>query len=65
MPLGRWFRGDLGTLLAARIDERPVGQIFDPEVIRRLTDDHASGRADRAAKLHALIYLDHWLERWT
>jgi asparagine synthase (glutamine-hydrolysing) len=64
MPFSRWLRGDLGSMLADRVEERPVAQLVEPAAIRRLAAEHASGRADRGAKLHALLFLDHWLERW-
>src|SRR5204863_3388483 len=64
MPFSRWLRGDLGGMLAERVEQRPVAQLFDPAAIRRLVEEHSSGRADRGAQLHALLFLDHWLERW-
>jgi asparagine synthase (glutamine-hydrolysing) len=59
VPLGRWFRRDLREtahdLLAT---ERGW---FRPEEMRRLLDEHESGRADHGHRLWCLLMLELWM----
>jgi asparagine synthase (glutamine-hydrolysing) len=59
VPLGRWFRRDLREtahdLLAT---ERGW---FRPEEVRRLLDEHESGRADHGHRLWCLLMLELWM----
>lgn len=62
MPLGRWLGGDLAGFGALGAD-RPASAVIDRASVGRLRVDHAGGR-DAASRLHAVAFLDHWLERW-
>jgi len=58
VPLGRWFREDLrelahDTLLGSR-------EWFRAAEVRRLLDEHESGRADHGHRLWCLLMLDLW-----
>ena len=64
MPLGAWLRGELRSRLALRVQNRPVAALYSADALRALADEHASGAADHTGKLHALFFLDEWLERW-
>ncbi|HZR95366.1 MAG TPA: asparagine synthase (glutamine-hydrolyzing) [Gaiellaceae bacterium] len=63
MPLGQWLRDEVALRLDRRFDERPISQLVAPELVHRLAAEHASG-LDRTSKLHSLLFLDQWLERW-
>jgi asparagine synthase (glutamine-hydrolysing) len=63
MPLGRWLRSGLGAFGSITPD-RPVAAIVDPGVVAALRTSHASGD-NLTSRLHAVTFLDHWLERWT
>jgi asparagine synthase (glutamine-hydrolysing) len=59
VPLGRWFREDLRELTHDVLrNER--GWFRDSE-LRRLMDEHESGRADHGHRLWCLLMLELWL----
>jgi asparagine synthase (glutamine-hydrolysing) len=59
VPLGRWFRSDLRDaahdLLSGDRDW------FRPDTVRRLLDEHESGRADHGHRLWCLLMLELWV----
>ena len=62
VPLGHWFRGPFGGIidelvLGARTAERGL---LDAAAVRRLVEEHRSGRADHGARLWALVNLELW-----
>lgn len=66
LPLAAWLRGDL----AERLEElaRPSAPLlgtglFAPAGLRRLIDEHRSGRRDHARPLWALLMFDAFLRR--
>ena len=64
MPLGRWLRGDLAPLTAA-LAAGPVGELVDPGYVADAAYEHSVGARDRTAELHNLVFLAHWLEKWS
>jgi asparagine synthase (glutamine-hydrolysing) len=62
MPLGRWLGGlhSFGALA----EGRPAATVLDPAAVARLRARHGEGR-EGTSRLHAVTFLDHWLERWT
>jgi asparagine synthase (glutamine-hydrolysing) len=59
VPLGRWFRSDLKELSHdLLLSERGW---FRPEAVRRLLDEHESGRADHGHRLWCLLMLELWV----
>ncbi|HUE87448.1 MAG TPA: asparagine synthase-related protein, partial [Vicinamibacterales bacterium] len=66
VPLERWFRGPLSgiardVLLDRRTAERGLLQI---PAVRRLLDEHQSGRALHHSKLWTLLMLELWFRTW-
>jgi asparagine synthase (glutamine-hydrolysing) len=66
VPLSAWFRGELRELAAdllldARARQR--GQIR-PVALKRLLDEHVSGRADHGHRLWCLVMLELWQRTW-
>jgi asparagine synthase (glutamine-hydrolysing) len=59
VPLGRWFRSDLRDL-ARGLLSRDRGW-FRPEAVRRLLEEHESGRADHGHRLWCLLMLELWV----
>lgn len=62
VPIARWFRGELmaparDVLLGD--SARGRGQMR-PQVVARLLDEHAAGRADHAHRLWCLLMLELW-----
>ena len=62
MPLGRWL-GELPSFGALSAD-RPAAGLIDPAAVAHLHRAHGDGRPS-TSRLHAVAFLDHWLERWT
>jgi len=62
MPLSLWLRG--GLALGDAREGSALQECIDASFLERLRAEHAAGR-DRTAALHGLMFLDHWLSRWT
>jgi asparagine synthase (glutamine-hydrolysing) len=61
VPLGRWFREDLRELAhEAMAADRGW---FRPAEVRRLLDEHGSGRADHGHRLWCLLMLELWVRQ--
>jgi len=65
VPIGSWFRGSLRERLRRDLlegDLRETG-IFDNNSIRKLVDQHQSGRRDHTAGLWALLMFEAFVKR--
>jgi asparagine synthase (glutamine-hydrolysing) len=62
VPIDDWFRGPLrGVAADVLLDERVRGRgQLRPATLRRLLDEHASGRADHGHRLWCLLMLELW-----
>ncbi|MCP5140741.1 MAG: amidotransferase 1, exosortase A system-associated [Gammaproteobacteria bacterium] len=65
VPVAEWFRGPLREHLQRRVLGPELQQlgIFDPSALRRLVDEHLSGRFDRSAALWALAMFESFQRR--
>lgn len=66
VPLDHWFRHELRDF-ARDILLDPVARnrgYFRPEAVRRLFEEHESGRADRSHRLWALLFFEMWHRTW-
>src|SRR5262249_39257402 len=66
VPLGVWFRGNLrelfvDTLSAAGSASRVY---FQPAFVKRLLDEHLSGRRDHTLRLWQLVVFERWHARY-
>jgi asparagine synthase (glutamine-hydrolysing) len=62
VPIGRWFRGELRSLLRDTIltgDSFASGNLNMPAV-QRLIDYHETEKADHSQRLYALLMLELW-----
>jgi asparagine synthase (glutamine-hydrolysing) len=62
MPLGTWLQRDLQSF--ATSTHGPIGDLVDKSYLGDLTQAQLSGVPDQTPKLHSLLFLDHWLEKW-
>jgi asparagine synthase (glutamine-hydrolysing) len=66
VPLDCWFRSGLrelfgDTLLSSGSLQRGY---FNPSYVRRLVDEHLSGRRDHALRLWQLVVFEHWHQQY-
>ena len=66
IPLAAWLRGELQPLAREVLSPANLrrNQIFRPEAVTRLMDDHASGRVDESRKLWVLLVFALWFDRY-
>jgi asparagine synthase (glutamine-hydrolysing) len=62
VPLGTWFRGNLRELFADTLLSAPslARGYFEPSFVRRLVDEHVSGRRDHTLQLWQLVVFERW-----
>lgn len=64
VPLGRWFRTDLRTLVSDTLLDRPrFAGAIPPASVRRLVDQHQTAERDAGHQLWVLLTLELWLRR--
>jgi asparagine synthase (glutamine-hydrolysing) len=66
VPLDHWFRNELRDFAREiLLDPHALARgYFRPEAVRRLLDDHQSGRFDHSVRLWALLVLELWQRQW-
>ncbi len=62
VPLDRWFRGPLHSAAAALLLDRRTQErgLFVPAAVKRLLDEHRSGRANHRSRIWELLMLELW-----
>jgi len=66
VPLSSWFRSDLRLLAADLLLDstaRGRGQLR-PAAVKKLLDEHVSGRVDHGHRLWCLVMLELWQRTW-
>jgi asparagine synthase (glutamine-hydrolysing) len=66
VPIDRWFRGDLKTLLLDYLSHERLKRegIFDPAVVEKTIHEHLSGKLNHHHRLWPLLVWEMWRERW-
>jgi asparagine synthase (glutamine-hydrolysing) len=66
MPVSRWLRTGLKTLLDEHLDPRKLARegVFRPEVVSRLVAEHLSGKFNHRKELWNLLVFEMWLSRY-
>jgi asparagine synthase (glutamine-hydrolysing) len=65
MPLGRWFRGDLQGFAESGSPHDVLAELVDPRHTAAVAAAHGAGASGRTSELHSLVFLRHWLEKWS
>src|SRR4029077_6985191 len=62
VPLGTWFRGNLRELFADTLLSPASLQrgYFQPTFVRRIVDEHLSGKRDHTLRLWQLVVFEKW-----
>lgn len=72
IPVGEWFRTDFGGMKQLLVDHLHSAEPFGPprlgldlrlSFVRRLIDEHMTGRRDHSQRLYMLLVLSIW-SRW-
>jgi asparagine synthase (glutamine-hydrolysing) len=62
VPLRDWFRGPLAHRLTALADHASgIYEFIEPRAVRRVVDEHRSGRRDHARTIWRVLMLDQWM----
>lgn len=65
VPMDAWFRqAAAGRLMRRVLKGDRVGAWLDGEAMRRVWEEHTTGRANHGATLWKLVVLDSWAERF-
>jgi asparagine synthase (glutamine-hydrolysing) len=66
VPVGNWFRGDVGSLFAdTLLSPRSLGRgLFERPAVERLVNDHVKGRRDHTLRLWLLVVLELWQRQY-
>jgi asparagine synthase (glutamine-hydrolysing) len=65
MPLGRWLRGDLQGFADSAGPNDALAELVDPRHTAAVAAAHAAGATETTSELHSLVFLRHWLEKWS
>src|SRR4029077_8074109 len=60
VPVGRWMRGPMRSLVEDALLAMPERPLIDRAAVRRLVEDHLSGRSDQTPRVWALLMLELW-----
>ena len=66
VPLDQWFRGPLARPMAEAVvhGASPIDAWIEPRAVRRLWDEHQTGRQNHGPTLWKLLMLDAWARRY-
>src|SRR5262249_32797493 len=66
IPIAQWLRGELADLLRGTLLDDRAGRrnLFEPAFLRKLVEEHASGRRDWSNRLWSLIWLELWFREF-
>lgn len=66
MPLSKWFREDFSILMKEFLSEEVIKKrgYFKSTFVKRLSDDHLSGKKDNSKQLWTLICFEIWHRRF-
>ncbi len=66
VPIGHWFRGELKPFLHETVlSERALKrQLFKPEAVKQMVEQHTRGERDFAHQLWTLMMLELWFQRF-
>ncbi len=62
-PLPKWINTDLSHMVTGS-RKNPADDLIDPALSGRILQSHLAGAPDFTSRIHSLLFLEHWLERW-
>ncbi|MFA6536521.1 MAG: asparagine synthase (glutamine-hydrolyzing) [Candidatus Paceibacterota bacterium] len=66
IPIAKWLRGELKDFMLETLSEESIneGKIFNYSFIKKLIDDHLSGKKDNRKLLWTLLVFELWRKEW-
>ncbi|HTW52415.1 MAG TPA: asparagine synthase (glutamine-hydrolyzing) [Stellaceae bacterium] len=66
VPIDEWLRAELKPLAYDTLLSQPARErgVMRPDFVRRLLDEHSSGRRNHHTRLWALLMLELWFRMW-
>jgi asparagine synthase (glutamine-hydrolysing) len=66
VPIGHWFRGAMQPFLRETLlsEKHLRRNLFRPEAVRRLVEEHTTGARDHSHRLWTLLMLELWFNRF-
>jgi asparagine synthase (glutamine-hydrolysing) len=66
VPIGHWFRGAMQPFLRETLlsEKHLRRNLFKPEAVRRLVEEHTTGARDHSHRLWTLLMLELWFNRF-
>lgn len=67
VPIARWLRNEMRPLVNDLLSESRLRNegLFNPAYVRRMIDEHQSGRRDHRKPLWALVCFETWRNEWS
>jgi asparagine synthase (glutamine-hydrolysing) len=62
-PLPKWINGELSHMVN-RVRGNPLNDLIDPSLSTGILRSHKMGTPDLTSRIHSLLLLEHWLNRW-
>ena len=66
IPLDKWLREELREWCEDLLSSKKIKEfnIFEPNIVKKLWEDHIHHNGNHAAKLWAILVFQSWLEQW-
>jgi asparagine synthase (glutamine-hydrolysing) len=66
VPIGYWFRGVMQPFLRETLlsDKALSRNLFKPEMVRRIVEEHVDNKMDHSHRLWSLLMLELWYQRF-
>lgn len=63
VPMGTWFRGELGTMFQDEVlaGDARIANLLEPATVARLWREHAAGGHEHGFRLWTILTLERWL----
>ncbi len=66
IPVSSWLKGPLKSLTLSMLSKEQIesASLISHDVVKRLLDQHFSGKKDNSQKIWALLVFQIWYEKW-
>jgi asparagine synthase (glutamine-hydrolysing) len=66
MPIGEWIKGDMKPLIEEYLSKENINKmsLFDYSYIRKILDEHYTGKKDNRKQIWTLFVFAMWWKKW-